>query len=49
MLHFLVRHSARVGISFAHAVTEVGYTTGLPGLAAAPDLAGLRRVDDVER
>jgi hypothetical protein len=45
MLHFLIRHSARVGIGFARAVTEIGYTTGLPDLAATLDFAGAERDD----
>jgi hypothetical protein len=45
MLHFLIRHSARVGIGFARAVTEIGYTTGLPDLDATLDFAGTERSD----
>jgi hypothetical protein len=49
MLHSLVRHSARVGIGFARAVTEIGYTTGLPDLAAALDFAGTEPGDGYRR
>jgi hypothetical protein len=49
MLHFLIRHSARVGIGFARVVTEIGYTTGLPDLAAALDFAGTERDDGSRR
>jgi hypothetical protein len=34
-----------VGIGFARAVTETGYTTGLPDLAATLDFAGAERDD----
>jgi hypothetical protein len=48
MLHSLIRHSARVGIGFARAATEIGYTTGLPDLAATLDFADAEH-DDVHR